>query len=436
MSMAMSASTAGIGGLPAIAQRMAHYGRNGDTFLGHLEKDDTVIPMAVLDANPGLKDSLFEHMRSMGVDPQRYIVGTDFNSINPDTGLPEFFLKDLFRGIKDAAKAVVPLVLPFVVNSVFPNLGPVLSGAVGAGLGTVVSGGSGRDALKAAAVGGVAGGLFNGLRQGFQGTEGTFGSRVIEGTAQPFRDLGASIERTVQSPFTAVPAAGAAPAGKPAMTYGNDAQDATGARTPPSGPAAPAGAPPSGGTSYFEKAVDFFSPKSAPTLEATLRSMGVNPAEASPAQLALAQERVKQETPSFLRNYGPLMALGGIGAYALGAFDQPKTQAPVDFFGGQTGKSLLEANPNKYRLGPYVRPGVPPIPSPQVPGLAHGGTPFPRRTGSIAGPGTGTSDSIPAMLSDGEFVMTARAVRGAGDGSREKGMKTMYQMMRKFERNA
>ena len=34
--------------------------------------------------------------------------------------------------------------------------------------------------------------------------------------------------------------------------------------------------------------------------------------------------------------------------------------------------------------------------------------------GAVAGPGTGTSDSIPAMLSDGEFVMTAKAVRGMG----------------------
>lgn len=37
------------------------------------------------------------------------------------------------------------------------------------------------------------------------------------------------------------------------------------------------------------------------------------------------------------------------------------------------------------------------------------------------------------MLSDGEFVMTARAVRGAGNGSREKGVRKMYQMMRAFE---
>jgi hypothetical protein len=58
---------------------------------------------------------------------------------------------------------------------------------------------------------------------------------------------------------------------------------------------------------------------------------------------------------------------------------------------------------------------------------------FPRRQGYIAGPGTETSDDIPAMLSDGEFVMTARAVRGAGDGSRKEGVKKMYDIMRAFE---
>ena len=36
------------------------------------------------------------------------------------------------------------------------------------------------------------------------------------------------------------------------------------------------------------------------------------------------------------------------------------------------------------------------------------------------------------MLSDGEFVMTAKAVRGAGNGSREAGMRNMYNMMSRF----
>lgn len=54
--------------------------------------------------------------------------------------------------------------------------------------------------------------------------------------------------------------------------------------------------------------------------------------------------------------------------------------------------------------------------------------------GEITGPGTGTSDSIPAMLSDGEFVMTAKAVRNAGNGDRDLGAARMYDMMNRFER--
>jgi len=53
--------------------------------------------------------------------------------------------------------------------------------------------------------------------------------------------------------------------------------------------------------------------------------------------------------------------------------------------------------------------------------------------GEIMGPGTGTSDSIPARLSDGEFVMTADAVRGAGNGDRNMGAARMYDLMSRFE---
>ena len=66
--------------------------------------------------------------------------------------------------------------------------------------------------------------------------------------------------------------------------------------------------------------------------------------------------------------------------------------------------------------------------------LAAGG--YPRRTGQISGPGTPTSDSIPAMLSDGEFVMTEKAVRGAGKGDRRAGAKRMYALMNQLEKNA
>ena len=56
--------------------------------------------------------------------------------------------------------------------------------------------------------------------------------------------------------------------------------------------------------------------------------------------------------------------------------------------------------------------------------------------GEVTGPGTGTSDSVPARLSDGEFVLTAKAVRGAGGGDRDLGAARMYDMMSELERVA
>ena len=56
--------------------------------------------------------------------------------------------------------------------------------------------------------------------------------------------------------------------------------------------------------------------------------------------------------------------------------------------------------------------------------------------GEVKGPGTGTSDSVPARLSDGEFVLTAKAVRGAGGGDRNVGAARMYDMMSQLERVA
>ena len=74
---------------------------------------------------------------------------------------------------------------------------------------------------------------------------------------------------------------------------------------------------------------------------------------------------------------------------------------------------------------------------------------FVRMTGDIDGPGSEVSDDIPAMLSDGEFVMTGRAVRGAGafdmknkngvltltpsrEEDRDRGTDLMYEMMDVF----
>ena len=43
------------------------------------------------------------------------------------------------------------------------------------------------------------------------------------------------------------------------------------------------------------------------------------------------------------------------------------------------------------------------------------------------------ADDVPARLSKNEFVMTADAVRGAGDGNINVGAKRMYDMMNQYE---
>jgi len=57
-------------------------------------------------------------------------------------------------------------------------------------------------------------------------------------------------------------------------------------------------------------------------------------------------------------------------------------------------------------------------------------------TGEVSGPGSGTSDSVPARLSDGEFVLTAKSVRGAGAGDRDVGAARLYDMMAELEATA
>ncbi len=105
---------------------------------------------------------------------------------------------------------------------------------------------------------------------------------------------------------------------------------------------------------------------------------------------------------------------------------------PATYGADDPGRHTSQGDPiNSSFSGDY---GASPFAKGGIAALAQGG--YPRRIGAIDGPGTETSDSIPAMLSDGEFVMTAKAVRGAGNGSRREGAKRMYALMHRLERNA
>ena len=50
--------------------------------------------------------------------------------------------------------------------------------------------------------------------------------------------------------------------------------------------------------------------------------------------------------------------------------------------------------------------------------------------------GSGDKDTIPALLADGEFVMTKQAVKGMGNGNHSKGISALYAMMDKNEKKA
>ena len=128
---------------------------------------------------------------------------------------------------------------------------------------------------------------------------------------------------------------------------------------------------------------------------------------------------------NFFEKYAPIVKLGttgaAIAAAALGAKDAQRLYDPDQnpYLASGTGDKDFFKDINPL----YAAKG-------------GGIDDFPRKTGMINGPGDGQSDSIPAMLSDGEFVMTKQAVMAAGDGDRDKGTKKMYSMMNGLEDKA
>ena len=202
------------------AKKLAEYGRNGDIYVVHAAEGETVVPLEVLNANPKVKELLFNQMKDMGLDPQEFVVGNELNSINPVTGLPEFFFKSVFRAVKKAVKKVAkivkkaaPIVLPIAAAAFgVPFLGPAFGAGtfgasfLGSGIGTLVGGGSVKDAFKSGLLSGglsvataglgslMKGGDFGGAIKGaFTGATpvlNTAGTQIgTQYAASPFADV-------------------------------------------------------------------------------------------------------------------------------------------------------------------------------------------------------------------------------------------------------
>ena len=128
----------------------------------------------------------------------------------------------------------------------------------------------------------------------------------------------------------------------------------------------------------------------------------------------------------FFEKYSPLLKLGAVGAtIASAAMSEEEKEL---FYDPTKNPYLKSGSANKdffENINPYYS-------------MNKGGgvMDFPEKDGMINGPGDGQSDDIPAMLSDGEFVMTKQAVMAAGNGNRSEGTKKMYDMMNSLEDKA
>jgi hypothetical protein len=96
----------------------------------------------------------------------------------------------------------------------------------------------------------------------------------------------------------------------------------------------------------------------------------------------------------------------------------PNTNAPIYYpFASEVTKqyNAQQGGPFSFTAGPPPEAMIQNLTSQRIPGVQYVAEgKFIRRNGLTEGPGTETSDDIPAMLSDGEFVTNAEANRGIG----------------------
>ncbi len=333
------------------------------------------------------------------------------------------------------------------------------------------------------------------LAMGLQSGAGTYFSNLTKPLAeysdQELKDMGYSEGAIGRVRAENAPQA-AAPAGAPSAPAGTSSTTQTAAEQVAGG--APGEVPTASGMrGVFTKFPEDFPvdaatglpTQPAPTFMGRLREAVQFPSLQTAKDAFLVNPYAKTELGRFVP---AALTAAGIGALTGGFKSEPVDQNPL-FNRDYTGSDYIRENPQLFggtlgRVEGMPKPydpivatqsyGTPPtaaappvvvprgvtlqpqgIPQPYnvaglygVPELAapvrqpvymnKGGDPskFPRKTGPINGPGTGTSDSIPAMLSDGEFVFTAKAVRNAGNGSRRKGAKRMYALMKKLEGGA
>ena len=416
---------------------IARLGRNEDRFLAHVAEGERVVPPVI---SAETQARLSQEMMQAGLNPNEYIVGSGM-SINPITGQPEFgWLKKSLKSLKKVTKKAAPLIGALAIPGIGGALSSGLSAAgtalgIPSGIGSSFLGGKGILDRATAIRGGI-GNLFAGRGEDYDPEYGTGQSAV------------GRIEDTLKSII-----------GDDGKTRREELEDA--------------------GISKDEIDKLFANPVALNTKLQEIRSQkqSIVDEDGNPINTSGSGQDGM--------GMGGKFALAGLaGLLGKLAYEEQKKQKGVpltplttmDALGRYNIESEIarrtgEAMPSRVEFG-LTAEGLPAL-SGGMPRMARdggimafaqggavamqeGGEPpinmadFPRKNGEIDGPGTGTSDSIPAMLSDGEFVMTAKAVENAGSydmsaengivtlspnggSDRESGTRIMYKLMNHFE---
>jgi hypothetical protein len=384
-------------GLKSIAQELQNYGREGDTMLAHINPQEAAM------------------LKAMGGS----------GTINPDTGLPEYFkkfwkstvgkvediVKPITKPITDAVKPILPYVqyvAPFI-----PGVNAMYAAGLGA-LGSGFAGGGGFNFKRGLMGGMTAYGLSN-LYTGLQAAGG-----APPGSSIPSTDIAAA--NLTPDPISSLNAS----QGFTGVGEANLLNSVN----------------PSGISSV---ASDFGTQMSnAGQGIKNLTGLGETTLASGDALKAAGSQF---GTGSAMGIYG-----GVTGTAALNEYDEMKDQADLAAAKNETeraaimdrieqskqrGIQAMRANPYMFAEGGsvddeagfddfnYMDGGIA--------AMAKGGMP-PR---FLSGGGDGMSDDIkatingkqPARLADGEFVIPADVVSHLGNGSSKAGAKKLYSMM-------
>jgi len=498
--------------LGTMALELSQAGRGGDSTLAHLTPGEVVLPLGMMD-DPDFERIVENRFEEMDLNPEEYVVGLGIASLNPVTGLEEFgFFKKIAKGVKKVVKKVVrpvAAVAQFVpgpwqpVAALINKAGTVYDVASGnaspLALASLATGAGGtfsqniKDLRALSTAAGGSGSIIDGIvkaaTQSGSSIQSGIGNLLSDPTKTIFgsgagtlRGLAGSASFSGQSPKQMLEAIAEDPTQAVRIetmrnTFGMSDEEILSEMT--GGQAGLGGLISGGGRD------------------------GVGNYGALGDFMGSITDRMGLTDYGLADGQGGFGAGGGRGGFGMGdaaafglagllaklAYDEAKDRKGVQLTPSvvmnAAGRFNLENEiarragtqaPNPVEFGLLPQGNIPVLSGGRVPttaqaelerekveGMRYGGPvmafaeggnvdeqDFKRMNGDINGPGTEVSDDIPAMLSDGEFVMTGRAVRGAGafdmknkngiitltpknGEDRERGTKLMYEMMDLFK---